>query len=101
MTMHVIVDMTAAAGKGDELAEALRGLYDAMIGNQDGLVQIRQLRDSNDPDHIVEFETWDEHGQHAAWSEQAMKSGILTPIFPLLGAAPVITSHDQTGVMDR
>lgn len=98
MTITVIVELTAQPGKGPELAATLRDdLYPKLRGNDAGLLGIEQYHDRENPDRIVEVETWEQDGQHAAWAEQAMADGTLNSMLPFMAAAPKITVYDHTG----
>ena len=92
MAIKVVYDMTAAAGKGDEFAQALADLA-AVVSPLAGCDGIDILRKQDNADQFLFVESWQSSEAYAEASKLVPQTAF-APLKPLFAAPPARSVYD-------
>lgn len=87
--IRYLVEMKAAAGKGNDLRQFLEGFV-AEVKLEEGCVDAHLMQDAGDADSFVIEEAWESKEQRRAFQEAMEEAGINAGIKSFLGR-PAIT----------
>jgi len=93
MTVAVTLELRCQAGKGGELAAALKSMLPDTRLRQ-GAQRIEMVVDQDDADHIVIYENWDTKEDHQAYMAWRQERGDLDALGNFVAAPPTITYFD-------
>ena len=95
MAVTVLLDLHTKAGRGDELEEFLAKILPDSRAF-DGCIELRVVRNQDDPEHIVVIERWESRAHHEAYFAWRVEEGTLAAALDYLETQPVFRYFDPS-----
>jgi len=96
MAVKIVIDLQAASGKGDELAEMFRAVVPG-TRTFAGCSECAVFRNQDDAEQFSIIETFSTREAYQAYLDWRVAEGTMEKLGALLGGAPTTRFFDDTG----
>lgn len=96
MAVKIVIDLQAAPGNGDALAQMFRDVVPD-TRTFAGCVECAVFRNQDDPEQFSIIETFTTRDAYQAYLDWRSETGLLAELGALLGGAPTTRFFDDTG----
>ena len=97
MSVHVILELTAASNKVDEL----KALFKEILPDTrryKGFISIDLFTNQDNPDEIVAIEVWESREAYQTYFNWRAETGLFDQLGPMVAGEPKVRFLDNTGI---